>query len=481
LERILLVQIERVNEVYNRVIAEPGVVKELADVMTFKVPGYFHMPKYKAGIWNGSICLLRYDGRFYGGMNSFVETFCTNRDYECEFLSDFSQTELSGIEAQEFCNTLKLPFPVRDYQLNTFIRCVRNNRGLVLSPTASGKSLIIYLLSQFYKQDTLIIVPTTALVYQMGKDFVEYGYPEPVHSILEGKGRDTNFSGITISTWQSIYKLPDQWFNKFGLVIVDEAHTAKSKSLIGIMEKTTKVPNKFGFTGTIDDSLTHKLVLEGLFGKIIKLTTTSELVEQGFVARPKIKCIELKYPDEQCKLISKFTYEGEVKWLILNEQRNEFIKNLTLSLKGNTLVLFRFVDKHGKLLYDKIKSKTTDPVYFVSGAVEGVERERIRKIVDENKQSIIVASLGVFSTGTNIINIDNIVLATPVKSKVRLLQSLGRGLRQSARKKFCTFIDVADNLTWKKKVNITLRHYKERVSIYAKEDFDYKLYRVRLK
>jgi len=474
------IQIKNIDQVYNRVICEPGIQAELSDSLTFFAANYKFHPKFRARIWDGKIRLLHQTGRFYHGLNYFIEEFAKDRGYEVEHLSDFSQEEFSLKEAEEFCKSLNLPLEVRDYQLKTFVRCVREKRALVLSPTASGKSLIIYLLTQYYGGQCLIIVPQIGLVTQMAGDFKDYGYKHPIQEIYGGQDKKLN-EMICISTWQSLYKNPKKFFDDFDLIIVDEAHQAKAVSITKIMENTPNCEHKFGFTGTIDDSLTNKLTLEGLFGKIIHLTTTEKLQKEGHLAQLKIKCVELKYADEYRKLNYRAKYEDEVAWLLSHQPRNEFIKNLVLSLKGNTLLLFRFVDKHGVPLYNIIQKEAKIPVYYVAGAVPADDREQIRKVVDTHEDSITVASMGVFSQGINIIHINNIVLATPIKSKIRILQSIGRGLRKSEKKKTCTLIDVADDLIWKNRDNHTISHYKERVSLYAKEMFQYKIYKVKIK
>lgn len=482
------IQIRNVDNVYNQAICEPSIAHELQDYLTFMVPGYKFTPKYRAGLWDGKIRLLNLrNNHFYTGLNSKVAQFAKDRDYEIEYISDFSQTEFSVAEAEKFIKTLNIPLEVRDYQLHTFIQCVRQNRALVLSPTASGKSLVIYLLTRYYwsiRKPTLIIVPTTSLVHQMKTDFESYGATPltcGIHKIFGGQDKCPAGYDVVVSTWQSIYKADKGWFDNFGLIIVDEAHLAQAKCLTGIMEKTPTIPYKFGFTGTLDGSLCNEMVLEGLFGPIVKLTTTSELMDQGHLSQLRIKCIVLKYNDEQRKEVSKLDYQKELEWLFANQRRNNFIKNLALSLNGNTLLLFRYVDKHGIPLYNNIKAEAKCPVYYIAGSVEGEAREEIRKIVDTHDRSIIVASAGVFSTGINIVHLHNIIAAAPSKSRIRVLQSIGRGLRVSDKKEQCTLFDISDDLTWKNRKNFTIRHFQERIQIYNKESFEYKLYSVNLK
>ncbi len=339
-------------------------------------------------------------------------------------------------------------------------------------------------LHKLHYKPALIIVPTTSLVHQMESDFKSYGAkPQTCNVMKIYEGQDTCPAGydVVVSTWQSIYNFPKEWFENFGVIIGDEAHQFQAKSLTTIMKKTPNIKYKFGFTGTLDGSLCNELILEGLFGPVVQLVTTSELIEQNYLSQFRIKCIVLKYDDASRKEVSKLDYQKEIEWLFLNERRNNFIKNLALSLEGNTLLLFRYVDLHGKILYNSIKEEAKCPVYYVSGEIEGTAREEIRKIVETHGTSIIVASIGVFSTGVNIVHLHNIISGAPLKSRIRILQSIGRGLRVSEKKQVCTLFDISDDLIWKNKKNFTIRHFQERIQLYNKEKFSYKIYNVKLK
>jgi len=477
-----IVKIEKVDETYNRVTCDPGIAYELNEYFTFDVPGAKFMPAYKSKFWDGKIRLYNtMTGMLYGGLLKYVEEFCNKRNYELDYVTDFSAEEFSLKEAKEFCKTLNLTIEPRDYQLDAFVYGVRNRRSLLLSPTASGKSFIIYLLTRYYNAKTLIIVPTTSLVSQLASDFADYGFESDVnvHRIFSGQNKQTT-KPITISTWQSIYKIPKEYFELFDVVIGDEAHLFKAKSLTSIMTKLNNCKYRFGFTGTLDGTETHKLVLEGLFGAVKSVTTTSKLIEQKHLSNFLIKAIILKYPDNVRKATTTLDYKSEMDFLVGLPERNNFIKNLALSLEGNTLLLFQYVEKHGKILYDMLKDQGI-PVHFVHGGVDGEEREEIRKIVEQSPSSIIVASYGTFSTGVNIRNLHNIIFASPSKSKIRNLQSIGRGLRKSDSKETATLYDIADDLSWKTRKNFTILHFVERMKIYNEEKFEYKIYPVNLK
>jgi superfamily II DNA or RNA helicase len=360
-------------------------------------------------------------------------------------------------------------------------------RVLLLSPTGSGKSLILYILTRYLldyipkDKKILLIVPTVSLVSQMHSDFKDYSSnnkwncDKHIHNIYGGQSNETN-KRIIISTWQSIYKLPTSYFDQFNVVFGDECHLYKSKSLTGILSKLKNCPFKIGTTGTLDGTLTHKLVLEGLFGKVHNVTTTKKLMDKNLLSSLKINCLLLEHSEENKKKLARKKYAEEVDWLVQCEERNNFIVDLALTLKGNTLVLFQFVEKHGKILYDKLldKAESKRKIFFISGSTEKEEREQIRKIMEQESDAIIVASYGTCSTGVSIRKLHNIVFSSSSKSRVRVLQSIGRQLRVSEQKEVAKLYDIADDLRWKSYKNHTLRHFHERVKIYESENFEYK-------
>lgn len=475
--------IEKYNESFLLVTGNKHEEQELSDKFTFKVPGYKFMPAYKAGVWSGDIKLYNIKTKLiYTGLFQSIVDFASTQQYDVEYDPRlFSQTDFSVSQATKFIDSLNLPssIDVRDYQLQTFIDAVRFSRKTFVSPTASGKSLMIYLIARYFNLKTIIIVPTTGLIHQMADDFASYGYSEPIDKISSGKSKNPN-NQITVSTWQSIYKMPRQWYEQFDLVICDEVHLAKAQSLTNILTKMDKCKYRFGFTGTLDGTQTNQMVIQGLFGPIKTVTTTTELIDNKHLSAFSVKCIVLQYPDQVKKDSKAFNYTEEIEYIVTNEARNNFIKNLAVSLEGNTLVLFQFVDKHGKILRDKIEKNTKRPVFFVHGGVDGEERNNLRGFVEENQNSIIVASVATFSTGINIPSLKNIIFASPSKSRIRTLQSIGRVLRKSANKTQSVLFDVSDNLSWKSHKNYTILHFFERLKIYNEQNFPYKVYNVNL-
>jgi superfamily II DNA or RNA helicase len=492
--------ISKLDEVYAKIRCEKSVAKELHEYFSFMVPGYQFVPAYRNKIWNGKIYLYHLNtSQIYLGLLNYVEQFCEERNYTFEYEGGVDvEDEFSLYHAKKFAEDLYIhsngkPIETREHQLNAFVHAMQKRRALLVSPTASGKSLIIYLICRqlldYQNLKGLIIVPTTSLVEQLYSDFGDYssevGFKNfmCVHRIYQGKEKETD-KPIVISTWQSLYKMPKEYFEQFDYVIGDEAHLFKAQSLTSILTNCVNAKYRIGLTGTLDGTKTHKLVLEGLFGPVRKVVTTKELIDDNKLAQFEIKCLVLKHTDEECLLVKDKTYQEEVDYLISHEARNKFIKNLAVSLGKNTLVLFQMVDKHGRILYDMIREteKIGDrKVFFVYGGTETTDREEIRKIMEIENNAIIVASFGTFSTGINIRNLHNIIFAMPTKSTIRTLQSIGRGLRQSDGKEIATLYDISDDLRYKKHMNYTLKHFVERTKIYNEEKFPFKIYKIGLK
>jgi len=492
-----IIKIHKKDEVHLKVDASPSILQELQEYFTFDVPGAKFHPLYRNKMWDGKVRLITpFTRELYIGLKDYLQKFAENNDYS------FDQTAYIPIadivtyeEVKEFCNSLvptsnEKRIDYRDYQLDAIYQGIKEGRKLLLSPTGSGKSLIIYSLIRWHhlrNRKQLVIVPTTSLVEQMFTDFKDYSYEnkwntdEYCYKIYGGSEKTADHD-VTISTWQSLQRLPKSFFEQFDCVYGDECHQYKAKSLSGIITKCIKTPYKIGTTGTLDGTQTHKLVLEGLFGSVYKVTTTKELMTNKQLAELRIYCITLSYDDNTRKLLSKADYQTEIDFLVTNSKRNTFIKNLALSRKGNTLVLFQYVEKHGKVLYEMIKEKGEESrkIFFIHGGTEAEQRESIRAITEKELDSIIVASYGTFSAGVNIKNLHNIIFASPSKSRIRNLQSIGRGLRISDTKTECNLYDIGDDLSWKRRKNFTLQHLVERVKIYTSESFNYKLIEVKL-
>ena len=482
-------RIQKINEVYLKIETEPHVEYELRDRFTFEVESAKFMPQYRKRHWNGEIHLFDMrNKRIYVGLLDKIVAFCEQLGYTYEFIDNkfyglpFEVNEMISMEGVKDYMASITAFRPRDYQVEAVHDALRYNRKLLISPTASGKSFMIYSVVRFHvgmKRKVLLVVPTTSLVEQMFKDFQDYGWDAEnhCHRIYAGRER-VNTNEVTITTWQSVYQLDRTFFEEYDVVIGDEAHLFKSKSLIGIMDKLHHAKYRYGFTGTLDGTQTHKWVLEGLFGPSYKVTQTKKLQDEGHLAKLDIQCIVLKHQPQKFDV-----FEDEIQFLIGHPTRNKFITNLALDLKGNTLILYARVEAHGAVLFDDLNKRAEEDrkVFFIHGGVDAEDREQVREITEEQNNAIIVASYGTFSTGINIKNLHNVIFASPSKSRIRNLQSIGRVLRKGKNKVKAKLFDIADDTTCNSRKNYTLNHFIERVKIYNQEQFNYDISTINIK
>lgn len=482
-----MIKITETDSVYLKIDCDKSVAKELSSFFTFSVPNHQYTPSFKNKLWDGKIRLFNIlTGRLYRGLLSHLFSFMNDRNYKIEYYPKYPETLLSETEIDKLISSFslfsnKLPIQLYTHQIDAIKKTITDKRLLLVSPTGSGKSLIIYCIIEYLletlPQDRkiLIIVPTTGLVAQMLYDFKDYSngsIAKDCHIIYSGQDKHTT-KRIVISTWQSIYKEDESFFNDFAAVIGDECHLFKAKSLTAIMTKLKDCPYRIGTTGTLDGTDIHKLVIEGLFGNVFSVTTTKDLIDKDLLSKLKIECLVLQYPPAFIEQIKKAKYQDEIDWLISNKLRNNFIKTLAHKIKGNTLVLFNFVEKHGLPLYKDLLKESDKKIYLIYGNTPADDREKIRQIVNTEENCLLIASYGTCSTGINIKNIKNIIFTSPSKSVIRVLQSIGRGLRKSTNKEGVVVYDIGDDLHWKKYRNHALRHMDDRILIYIKEKFIY--------
>ena len=488
------IEVESVDEVRYYIKTEQALKKELRDYFSFMVPGAQYMPMFKRRLWDGKIRL--YDilsSTLPRGLKGYLQKFCEDRKYSLNIKE--SKYPLSATKDQllDFYKLLKVavrkkPVLMHAHQEQAILHALNNHRSVLISPTGAGKSLIIYVLVRYLQKlipknrKILILVPTVGLVNQMESDFFDYSSQDSswsckknIHKISAGQEKETD-KQIIVSTWQSIYKLPKEWFDDFDAIFFDECHQAKAESINFIGQKLSKAWFRVGTTGTLQQTQAHRLSIEGILGPAVQFIQTKNLMTKGLLATLGIDCIILKYKEEDKHAIKKQKYADEIKWIVSNDKRNNFIKDLALRTKGNTLILFNYVELHGRPLASLIEANAGNrKVYFISGKTEAETREHIRRVIDKETDAILVASFGTTSAGINIVNLDNIIFASPTKSVIRLLQSIGRGLRVSEKKKTLKVFDIVDDLCIKSHKNHVFKHFEERVKIYKKEKFDYKV------
>ena len=482
-----IVRIEKVNEVYLKVVADPAIKKELAEYFTFMIANYKFSPAYKFGSWDGKIRLMNVNtGALYYGLLPKLLDLCEKLGYKVHLDEGFNTGNELPVET---IDRILKKFPSdlypRDYQQSAVEHCLTSHRALILCPTASGKSFIIYLMFRYYqalKKKVLLIVPLAGLVKQMSKDFTNYNQGNfiDIHEVTAGVDKNVK-ADIYMTTWQSIQKLPQEWYDRFDVIIGDEAHLFKAKVLTSIMEKCVNIKYKFGFTGSLDDSVTNAMVLTGLFGPVHRVITTKELQDNGTLSTLAIHAVILSYSDKARKENKKKTYQEEIHFIVTNHNRNIMLKKLVENLSGNVLLLFQFVDKHGKVLYDIMKDSTKKKVHLIHGGIKLEERESIRNSVENSDNNCIIASSATFATGTNIVNLHHLVMGSPSKSRIRNIQSIGRVLRKGGDKYKAGLYDIVDDLSTKSYENYAIKHFKERAKIYDDEGFKYTMHKLDIK
>jgi|TARA_R110001592_G_scaffold47214_1_gene149816 superfamily II DNA or RNA helicase len=474
--------ISKKNENEIHIDCEQHVLYELQEAFSFDVEGASFSPAYRKKFWDGKVRLCSVVKQTLpAGLTYRLCKWLDKHDYKW----DFRESKYYGVpyEVDErifyegvelFMNKISGVKP-RDYQIETVFHALKEYRKTIVSPTGSGKSLMIYSIARYLKsigKRVLVVVPSKGLVEQMTGDFVDYGWDvENIHKIYQGHSIDTK-APVTVTTWQSVYGLDKSWFRQFDGVIGDECHNFKAKCLQGIMKKMPDAKWRYGFTGTLDGKNVHKLILEGQFGPVYRTTTSSDLMDKGFLAQLKVEIITLKHEPQSFK-----TYNDEIELIGLMEERNRFITNLSCDLKGNVLVLFSRVEKHGLPLHEMIQSKTNRPVHLIYGDTKVDVREDVRSIAEKSNDNLILGSYGTMSTGVNIKNLHHVVFASPSKSRIRVLQSIGRGLRKAKGKESVLLYDIADDFRGGKivKNNFTLNHLAERIKFYIDEDFTYRI------
>lgn len=513
-----MIQVNKVNEVYVSITTDPGISREISDYFSFLAPGHLFHKAFKNDLWDGRIRVYKktpFGGYLYVGLVPVLKKLAESRDYDIEIDSDLriDHNEFDISELNRFIITSEKGDIIKpyDYQISSVKYAIEKERCLIKSATGSGKSLQIYLILRYYqdlfdqtddKRKLTVIVPNVALVTQMYNDFKSYSQLEEWdvkdHCHKVSKGIKTSDKRIIITTWQSIYKEEKDYFDNYGLVIVDECHLATAKSLTSIMEKLDHCRYRIGLTGSLKNSKSNKISLVGLFGRLTEAITTRELIDSGRATDLKIKVVVIKYSKDYAKTFNehvreavydedgkrkwsyKYAYPREIKVLTESNRRNKFIVNLVGKMTSNTLLLFK-THVHGEELLKLLKRHLPDrKVYFVTGLVKPEEREEIRKNAELEDNCIILATFKTFSTGINIKNLHNIIYGVPIASEYTNIQSIGRAIRLLLGKSIATLYDIADDITHGKRKNYALKHMEERLQQYSSEKHDFKLINIKI-
>lgn len=477
------IKISKLNETYIKIQSEKSILMEMNEYFTFMAPNYKFDPRFKKKLWDGKIRIFDMrNGLLYKGLYENVIAFAKEFGYTIDSTYNQPDNAITREEILDVYHRHKGPFEPYAYQIDALYYALKLQNAVLLSATSSGKSYFIYNFARLLRPigKGLIVVPTINLVEQMKKDFTSYGWDveKYVHVIYSGQDKNT-MKPIVISTWQSIFEMEPEWFHQYKYIIGDECHLYKAKSLKLIMENLINCEYRIGTTGTLDDWQTNQLILKGLFGPIKQVVTAKEMIDMGNAPQLKIKIILMHHRFEMGVIGKDLPVQTE--WFVNNEKRNKFIRKIVANEKGNKLVLFNLVDKYGVPLYKAFKKEYPEKeIYYISGMTPLKEREEIRDRLSKTDDAILIASYGTYSTGMNVPSIRHVFSTFPGKSKIRILQSIGRALRLHEGKENVVFWDFADKMEKNGKTNTSFNHLEERMGVYYSEKHKTKLYEVHL-
>lgn len=485
------VRVEPIDEVWIRVRCDPDIAHELKDELTFEVPGARFLPKVKMGIWDGKVSLFSpYKPYLYKGLTAYLVEFCDKRGYRIK-MERGVVTAMDSTDRRvliEWAIGVTPPhMEARDYQVEAFADSVAMGRSVTLSSTSSGKTLMLYRLARWYAErtgrPTLVLTTRTNLVAQAVDDFAEYDSSLRTHAVDKGSRDYPSDSQVVVSTWQSAVRSDPEWLDSFGAVLADEVHSWDSASFIRIAEAMKSVRFRHGFTGTLDGSKVNRLTLTGLFGPVRTVSTNAERIAAGDVAAPSITAVRIPWPEADRRAVARggvtpsgkkkpMDYASEVVKVVSDPRRIRTVVEMVAGMNKNTLVLFNRNEAMGEPLRDAMTERLgADRVRFVNGGVDTAERREAQRDMEARDDVVTVASLGTFSEGMSVKNVHNVVFAYPMKGRVRLLQSIGRGLRKLDGKDVCRFYDVVDDMRVGSRENYLWRHAMDRCEVYAQEGF----------
>lgn len=414
----------------------------------------------------------KFDACLFFEIQKFLNEYHNEKNIDIQH--EFAKTVVPGKFNETYKNiqTLsKLNLTLRDYQEDTVWKCIKSGRGVIILATGGGKTLIIATLTDtLFKNKAfkkgLIIVPNLGLVEQTFNDFREYGVNFSVSKWTGSSGVDLSKDVIIANLGILQSKKTDLSFLKsIDFLIIDEVHTSRKGNQINKLIENIPTNHKFGFTGTLPENLLDQWNIIGKVGPIIIEKSSYELRQKNVISKATALILELVYKTKPLITGQVNRYKEELEFLFTNSFRNKIILNFTKKVKNNVLILVDYI-KHGEQLYEVLKNNADKKVFFVQGSVEVEDRERIKKIMEYKDNVVCIAISKIFSTGINIKNLHYIVFAGGGKAKIKILQSIGRGLRLHHSKQQLYIVDIADQLQY------GIRHYNKRKEFYDQENIN---------
>ena len=461
--------------------------KELSNKFKYEIPGARYLPAVRLGRWDGKVGFFQLGGSTYINLLPEILPYLDSRGYDIE-LTDVreyqTQFQFDKVTEQTFAHKVwpikhpmaGQPVVLRDYQIEIINRYLENPQCIQEVATGAGKTLMTAALSYSCEPHgrTVVIVPNKSLVTQTEADYINLGLDVGVYF---GDRKEFGHTH-TICTWQSLNILLKntkggeaditimEFLESVVCVMVDEVHMAKADALktllTGVM---AHIPIRWGLTGTIPKEAYEQVSLLCSLGPVVGKLSASELQEQGVLANCHVNILQLidhvEYRD----------YQSELRYLLETDTRLDYIAELVERIRGtgNTLIL---VDRiaPGKALVEKIKDAV-----FVSGGTKADDRKETYDDVATSSDKVIVATYGVAAVGINVPRIFNLVLVEPGKSFVRVIQSIGRGIRKAEDKDFVQIWDITSTCKFAK------RHLTTRKKFYTEANYPYQVEKVEWK
>uniref|UniRef100_A0A6M3JZ61 Putative type III restriction enzyme n=1 Tax=viral metagenome TaxID=1070528 RepID=A0A6M3JZ61_9ZZZZ len=434
-------------------------LKDVKENFTFYVDGFRFMPQYRAGGWNGKTCLLNTANRSlpYGLLTDLISFHKKNHPDKKLVIDEEVKKLFKGPELKIKYDLSLKPW---SFQKDCIRSALKYTRGIIRSATASGKSLVISYIVKTLKENNIcekqiIVVPTQSLVEQFYDDMIEYGIDKKSIGRVYTKYKDWD-SDIVISTWQTLSKNHER-LNNYDTIIIDEVHQCKALQLRKILAKSKRAKYRLGFTGTLHAGNLDNLNTKAYLGPIIREYPSGLLAEEGYISKCKVKVINVDYLSEYSG-----NYNDIKDDIFKNNYRLGIIHDIIKLLNHNILILVGKVKSEGDFLkqYLSTFNDIKKEIVFLSGRDDVNIREKWRKECENRTDIVIIATYGIFQLGINIPSLRYIIFASPFKSKIRILQSIGRSLRKYSDKEYATIFDIADNVKYLDKQGPSrLRHY----------------------
>lgn len=465
---------------------DPACRRKMVESLEFMLPYARHTPAFKLGRWNGKTSFCDIGARSYLNLLDVLLPIVQNHGYDVEINDHRNPTQDFVFEEVESDSYSHIKWPkghpkagepidIREHQLDVINSYLNNITGINIAPTGAGKTIITAILSHKVEPygRSIVIVPTKDLVTQTEEDYINFGLDV---GVFYGDRKEYNKTH-TICTWQSLESLNkrskeqelevdiNDFFEGVVCVIVDEVHKAKADVLRKILSTyLANAPIRWGLTGTMPEEEADKVGVRACIGPLLGQINTKELQEKGILAKLHIDVWQL----QDVGMAASGNYQTELKWLTTNKKRLEFLAESSIAIAetGNTLILVDRVET-GEMLQSMIPDSI-----FVSGAMKSSDRKKEYKEVQEVDGKVIIATYGVASTGINIVRIFNLVLFEAGKSFVRVIQSIGRGIRVAADKDFVNVYDVCSNCKYSKS------HLTKRKKFYKEAEYPFTVKKV---